>query len=58
MGILTVVPGLTMDVFINHGNAKPIKTSKTLLPSVFDTAMSPEPKNCTKYIFVIVCGRE
>lgn len=37
----TVVPGLTMAVLMNHGSARPMSTSNTLLPIVFDTAMSP-----------------
>ena len=44
MGLeLTYDPGSTQTVLIHQGKAKPINTSKTLLPMVLETAMSPWP---------------
>lgn len=37
-------PGEAIAVIINHGRASPMRTSKTLLPIVLDTAISPWPK--------------
>ena len=57
--ILTVEPGLTIAVFRNHGNESPRSISNILLPTQFETAISPIPKrsaeNIGKMLDRIIC---
>lgn len=47
---LTVVPAYATPVFRNHGNDRPNKISKTLLPREFETAISPIPAKCPEML--------